>query len=56
MMWVTPMSWSSTTTAMHIGRRAVRAQDDEVVEVFGLEHHLALHMVLDDGSRRIAVP
>src|SRR3546814_20258744 len=40
-----------------VSRRAVRAQDDQVVELLVLEGHVALHMVLDNraaGLRRSA--
>jgi hypothetical protein len=33
---------------VHVGRRAIRTQDDEIVEVFGLEHDLALHVIVDN--------
>ena len=36
----------------HVGRRAVRAQQHEVVEVLVLPHHPALHLVLDHGLAR----
>ena len=33
----------------HVGRRAVGAQQDEVVEILVLPDDAALHLVLDDG-------
>ena len=33
---------------MHVGRRAVGAQDDEIVEILVRERHAPLHVVLDD--------
>ncbi len=30
----------------HVGRRAIGAEDDEVIQVFGLEHDFALHLVV----------
>ena len=32
---------------VHIGGRAVRAHDDEIIQVLSLEYDLALHMVVD---------
>ena len=32
-----------------VGRRAVAAQDDQVVEILVGEHHTALHAILDHG-------
>ena len=33
---------------MHVGRRAVRTQDDEIVEILVREAHIALHAVVHD--------
>ena len=40
----------------HVGRRAVGAQEDEVVEVLVLEDDAALHLVLDHGLAGRAAP
>ena len=40
----------------HVGRRAVGAQQDEVVEILVLPHDPALHLVLDDRLALAAAP
>ena len=37
----------------HVGGRAVRAQDDEIVEVLGLEHDFALHVIVHHDLARL---
>ena len=40
----------------HVGRRAVGAQQHEVVEVLVLPDHAALHLILDHGLAGRAAP